>query len=278
MTIRNLALDEMQITDRIADVDGRNPGLSDGEFMFKADPNGSIAALFDSQVAGTISLVKYPEQLGFLGLHIVMPNMKNHGLSEKLLSVIMEYAGDLNIGLNCREDQISMYEDAGFKSAFKIIHYEGESDGELKMGSDIKSPFSLDFEDLYDYIRNIIPYDRKLFTSHWINQPQSLLLCKHLENEFHGVGLFKPCSKGYRLAPLLSSDVDSAKDLLISLATHFEKGTPYFLDMPEPNKGGKNLAKELGLKVIGESVRMYNGNEHKVLFENCFSFLSMEIG
>ena len=268
----------MQITDQIADVDGRNPGLNDGEYLFKADANAFIAALIDSKVAGTVSLVKYPDSLGFLGLHIVMPNIKGIRLLEKLLSVIMDYAGDSNLGLNCKEEQKSMYEDVGFKSANKIIHYEGESDGELKMGDNIKSPFSLDFEALYDYIQKIVPYDRKQFTSQWLNQPQSLLLCKYHQDEFYGVGLFKPCRKGYRLAPLLSSDADSAKDLLISLATHFEKGTPYFLDMPDTNAEGIQMAEELGLKVIGESIRMYKGNEHKIASENCYSFLSMEVG
>ena len=57
--IRNLAVSEMYIVDELASIDGRNPGLYDGEFLFRADSNGYFAAINGTEVEGTISSVNY---------------------------------------------------------------------------------------------------------------------------------------------------------------------------------------------------------------------------
>ena len=69
--IRNLMLNEMYVADELAAIDGRNPGLNDGEFLFKADNNGFFAAINGTEVGGTIASVNYDENFGFIGLHII---------------------------------------------------------------------------------------------------------------------------------------------------------------------------------------------------------------
>ena len=103
------------------------------------------------------------------------------------------------------------YEKFGFASAYKIISYEGFADGKFSMPKNISSPLMLPFDDLYEYYKKIFPYERKVFVSYWLNQPKSLLLGKNENEEYKGVGLFKPCRKGYRLSPLISDDIQSAE-------------------------------------------------------------------
>lgn len=280
INIRNLTPNEMYIFDQMANIGGRNTtGFTDGEFLYNADNNGFIAAMEGTEVTGTISLVSYENNLGFLGFHIVVPHHKNTGLFEKLLSVAMTAAGERNIGTNCSEEHVPLYESAGFKPAFKIITYEGIADGIYNnLPSYINCPFKLPLDKLYNYYRKFFPYERKLFTSFWINQPGSLLFGKYEDNEYKGYGLFKPCRKGYRLSPLLSDDTQSAKEILTSLVSHFPEGTPYYLDIPETNKEGIMLADELNMKKNGERIRMYKGKEHEISLNNIYSFTSLEVG
>ena len=103
--IRNLMLNEMGIVDELASIDGRNPGLNDGEFLFKADSNVFFAAINGTEVEGTIASVNYDDNFGFIGLHIVVPHLRNNGIGEKLLSAAIEKAGNRSIGINCKEEQ-----------------------------------------------------------------------------------------------------------------------------------------------------------------------------
>ena len=150
--------------------------------------------------------------------------------------------------------------------------------GSLKRPENIVSPLMLEFDEFYEYYRKVFPYERKAFTSYWINQPKSLLLSKYEDNEYKGVGLFKPCRKGYKLSPLISDDPQSAEEILIALASHFESGTPFYLNIPEPNKDAVALAEKLNLKKVDERIRMYTQKEHDILLKNTYSFTSLEIG
>lgn len=278
LTIRNLAPNEMYVANQLAEIDGRNPGLNDAEYFLSATKGGVVAALSDTQVAGTIAAVNYDDDLSFIGLHMVIQELRGNGLSEKLLSVVMDSIGNNNIGVNCREELIPLYENFGFKPAFKIITYEGITDGEFKMAPDIVSPLLFPFDKLYSYYEKYYHYKKKLFMNAWLNQPKSLLLGKYVDGEYKGFGLFKPCLRGYKAAPLISDNMEIAEEILIALASHFEKGMPFYIDMPETNINGINLVQKMNLKKVSETTRMYKGIEHENVLNNIYSFTSLEVG
>ncbi len=190
----------------------------------------------------------------------------------------MEKAGDNNIGTNCFENQTGYYEKAGFKPAFKILQYQGTCNGKYNMASGIVSPLMMDFELLYDYDKKIFPYERKVFTSMWINQPKSMVLGKYVDDEYKGYGLFVPCQNGYRISPLVCDDPGAAEEILIALTSHFPEGTPYFLDVPERNKEAIMLAEKLNLTKINETVRMYTKEEQNIELNKVYSFTTNAVG
>jgi len=269
---------EMFIPVELALRENWNPGLNDHEFLPRADINGFFVAHSDQNVIGTIASVNYQNNLSFIGLHIVLPEFRNKGIGEKLLSVAMDKAGKNNIGTNCFENQTGFYEKAGFKPAFKILQFQGTCNGKYNMDSDIISPLMMDFELLYEYDRKIFPYERKVFTSMWINQPKSMVLGKYVDDQYKGYGLFVPCRNGYRISPLVSDDPETAVEILTALTSHFPKEMPFFLDVPERNKQAVLLAERLNLKKINEIVRMYTKEEQNIELNKVYSFTTNTIG
>ncbi len=281
ITIRNLGQNEMFVTDRVAEIDNRNPGINDGEFLFRADRKGFFAAIDNLNVMGTVSSIKYDDKLAFIGFHYVEELFRNTELKEKLLEVALNSAGERSVGINCREDQVKLYEGYGFKPSSNIVCFEGISEGINKnIPPNIISPLTLHFDDLYNYYKKFSPYERKVFLNYWVNQPVSLLLGKYDDDndEYKGFGLFKPCLKGFRLSPLIADDALSAEEVLTSLVSHYEAGTPYYLDMPETNTEGMRLAEKLKLKTSGRLIRMYKGSEHAISLNNIYSFVNLEVG
>ncbi len=276
--IRNLMPNEMFIPVELASREKWNPGLNDHEFLLKADNNGFFVAHSEQNVIGTIASVNYQNHLSFIGLHIVLPEFRNKGVGEKLLSVAIEKAGENNIGLNCFENMTGYYEKAGFKPAFKILQYEGTCDGKFNVAPGIVSPLMMDFELLYSYEKKIFPYERKVFTSMWVNQPKSMILGKYADDEYKGYGLFVPCVNGYRISPLVSDDPESAEEILTALTSHFPEGMSYFINIPERNKEAVMLAEKLNLKKINETVRMYTKEEQDIELNKVYSFATNAIG
>ena len=80
------------------------------------------------------------------------------------------------------------------------------------------------------------------------------------------------------MSPLIADDSSSAEEILISLVSHYEAGTPYYLDMPETNIEGMRMAERLSLKETGRLIRMYKGSEHEISLNNIYSFTNLEVG
>ena len=269
---------EMFIPIELASRENWNPGLNDHEFLLRADMNGFFVAHSGQDVIGTIASVNYQNNLSFIGLHIVLPEFRKKGIGKKLLSVAIDKAGENNIGTNCFENQLTYYERAGFKPAFKILKYQGICNGKFNVAPGIVSPLMMDFELLYEYDKRIFSYERKVFTSMWINQPKSMVLGKYVDDKYKGYGLFMPCQNGYSISPLVSDDSGTAEEILTALASHFPKDTPFFIDVPERNKDAVAIAEKLNLTKVNEVVRMYSKEEQNIDLNKVYSFTNNTVG
>ena len=84
MDIRRMTRHELDtLIDWAAD-EGWNPGLDDAEAFWAADPHGFIAAEFDGELVGGGAIIAYEKRYGFMGLFLVRPDYRGHGLGNRL--------------------------------------------------------------------------------------------------------------------------------------------------------------------------------------------------
>lgn len=277
--IRNAQLQEMPFFVNLAARYGWNQGLNDAEFYFKADNSGFIVALLNDKPAGCISAVNYGKDFAFIGYHLVCEEFLNRGFENHLFQVAIQKLGDINIGLNCFENNVGYYEHFGFKPAHKILTYEGIASGNFKYCENLITPFTKNYDLLYDYEKRFFPGERKLFIYQWLNQPGSMVLGKFCDNEYKGFGLFLPCLNGYKIAPLICNDSETAEELLSSLLHNISQGSRFFIDIPENNKDALALAEKMNMKLINQYVRMYSKTEPDAeLIKNIYGLTSFELG
>jgi ribosomal protein S18 acetylase RimI-like enzyme len=62
--------------------EGWNPGINDADCFYSADKHGFLVGLLDNEPIATISVVKYGEHFGFLGLYIVKPKYRGRGYGD----------------------------------------------------------------------------------------------------------------------------------------------------------------------------------------------------
>jgi GNAT superfamily N-acetyltransferase len=275
--IRNLQHNEMPYLIDLAAKEGWNPGLSDADFFYKIDPNAYLIIFENKQPAGFISAVNY-KTFGFLGLHIIRPDFRNRGIGTYLLKAAVQRLGDINLGLNCFPHQEKYYEKFGFKSAHKILTYEGISDGTILQAENIVCPFFYPFSYIETYENKCFPATRNNFLSYWLNQPKSLLTAKFDKDRYSGIGIFRPCLNGYEITPLYADNFQIAEELLLTLTGNLPKGTPFYLDICEKNENALLLAEKYNFKKVNETIRMYKATIPEISLQYIYSFASFELG
>jgi hypothetical protein len=278
IVIKNSTLSEMPLVCRLAEIEGRNPGINDAGLLFQFDPDGMFIAVSENEIVGSISAVSYGNDFGFVGLHFILPQFQQTPLADKLLEVALQRLPERNIGTNCYENQIDYYSPHGFKPYYKIAVYQGVADGTMPPMDTIVSPFMHPFSLISDLEKKYFPYDRKKLIMPWLNQPQSLLLAKLEHDVFSGYGLFLPAVQGFRISPLVAENLETAEQLLTSLVGHLVQGSLFFIDLPEENKDAVHLAEKMNMKKIAEYLRMYTQSDSNVSLKNIYSFTHYELG
>ena len=98
--IRNLTLAEVQTAVDWAAAEGWNPGLHDAACFYAADPTGFWGGFVGEDLVATLAAVKYGEGFGFIGLYIVKPEFRGHGLGMALWNAGMATLQGRRIGLD----------------------------------------------------------------------------------------------------------------------------------------------------------------------------------
>ena len=77
--IRAMSRSELQLAIGWARDEGWNPGLHDATSFHAADPEGLLVGVLDGRPISSISVVRYGQTFGFLGLYIVIPEQRGRG-------------------------------------------------------------------------------------------------------------------------------------------------------------------------------------------------------
>lgn len=278
IVIKNSTLSEMPHLCKLAEIDGRNPGINDSDLFYRFDPDGFFIAVNQHEIVGSVSAVSYGDNFGFIGLHFVLPQFQNTAVADKLLEVALNKLGNRNVGINCTASQIEYYTNHGFTPYHEIFTYEGITDGVMPSMDDIVSPFSYSFDHLGGFDKKFFPYDRKKLLMIWFNQPQSLLLGKYKDNKYCAYGLYTSSANGFKISSLIANTPQNAQHLLSSLLGHLGKGSHYFIDLPKDNPDAINLAEKMKMKKIKETIRMYSKVNPNISIQNIYSFTNNELG
>lgn len=101
-----------------------------------------------------------------------------------------------------------------------------------------------------------------------------------------GFGVLRPCLGGFRIGPIFAESTSVAHMLLrefIAEASSAATVSPHevkklFVDVPEPNKAGVEMAEQMGLTRLFALERMYRGPPPRLPLERIFALTTLEVG
>ena len=172
-TIRSMRGEEVEtLAIELAAREGWNPGLHDAANFFAADLGGFLIAEVRGQPVGCISAVSYAGHFGFIGLYIVVPAWRGHGIGRRLWDAGMVRLAGHTVGLDGVPAQQAYYQRNGFELAWQNARFAGVAQhGAGAEPTAIVPLGSVDFTLLCGDDRRVFPAPREAFLRQWIGQP-----------------------------------------------------------------------------------------------------------
>ncbi|UNC93517.1 GNAT family N-acetyltransferase [Candidatus Contubernalis alkaliaceticus] len=276
--IRTAQLSHMDFLIRQAHNEGWNPGLSDGEAFYRADPGGFFIGELSGKAIACISAVRYGD-FGFIGLYIVKEEYRGKGYGILLWRHAMEYLKGCKIGLDGVVDRQDDYKKWGFVLAHRNMRFAAPATvfPVPKENPGVISINDVEFSSLVAYDRLHFPEDRTDFLYAWLNMPSARSLAYVDNGQIQGLATIRECYEGYKVGPLFASEPEIAHILLSKLAC-FADGKILYLDIPADNVKAQELTASYDMKFVFETARMYRGNSAPINQDSIYGITTFELG
>ncbi len=276
--IATMARADVDFAIGLAADEGWNPGLHDAAGFFAADPEGFLIGYLDDEPIGCISAVSYPGSFGFIGLYIVIPRYRGQGFGIRLWQAAMARLAGHNIGLDGVLAQQDNYRRSGFRLAYSNIRFERAGPLRPAAVADICALRDVPFAALLDYDTRHFPAARDAFLRHWIAQPDSAALGVFAHGRLRGYGAIRRSRQGHKVGPLFADDAEVARQLYVALCRHVRDDEPVYLDVPDVNAAGLQLAASHGMKKVFGTARMYTGDAPAIALKRVYGVTTFELG
>ncbi len=263
---------------RWADREGWNPGLHDADIFHPIDVRGHFMAWMDATPVASISGLRYSVSYGFLGMYIVEPHLRGHGLGLSVWKAAMDHLKGCVIGLDGVVEQQANYRRSGFDLAWHNRRFQTLGRTPQPRDSRVVKLTSLPFEVVAAYDRSFHPEPRPVFLQAWIQQRRGMALGWWQDGRLRGYGVVRACAQGHKIAPLCADTPAIADALLDALLGCVMPKEPVFLDIPEPNRDAMALAERHGMTATFPTARMYRGPAPRIDLARQYALTALEIG
>jgi ribosomal protein S18 acetylase RimI-like enzyme len=258
--------------------EGWNPGLHDAQTFHAADPEGFLVGEQGGLPVACISVVRYGAGAAFLGLYIVLPQLRGQGLGWQLWQAGMARLAGRQVGLDGVPAQQANYRKSGFQMAWRNARYEGRGMAGAAADPRVVPLASLPFEAVRSYDQPFFPDDRAQFLRAWTAQPQACALGFVDNGSLRGYGVVRPCRSGHKIGPLFADNEEIAQALYQALAASVPAQEPLSMDIAEPNAAALALAQRHGMAKVFETARMYTGTPPVLPLARLYGITSFELG
>ncbi len=262
-----------------AHAEGWNPGLTDGQAFFAADPCGFLIGRLDGTPVSCVSVIRYGSDHGFLGFYLTRPELRGQGYGSRLWATGTARLDGRNTGLDGVVEQQANYRRSGFRPVWTNMRYEGLAPVDIAPppGVTLADARTLPFGQVAAYDRRFFPAERDGFLAAWTTAPGRTALVALHEGEVRGLAVMRACRTSSRIGPVYAATPETAAALVSALAAT-DPSAPVAVDVPDVNPAAVRLAGQLGLTPSFETARMYTGPAPDVDHCGLFGITSLELG
>jgi len=279
--IRLLTEADLEFADFIRELAGWNQLPGDWRRLLEHDPEGCFIAEWNGRPAGTATTTSYHDDLAWIGMVIVHPELRRHGIGRALLNHCIEHlqAKRLkSIKLDATPMGKSVYDTLGFRNEWLLARWEVDevesvepiaARESVETVDDVAAFLELDLESF--------GVDRSRMLSALAGQ-SATRIHRGPNGECDGFGMLRPGRNASYLGPVVATNDEAGMALVGALLGAAGKGR-VFWDIPDDNVTALSLAKQCEFHQQRVLTRMYlGGNETPGAPANIWALAAPEIG
>lgn len=277
LKIRTLTEADLGFADAVRELAGWNQLPGDWLRLLRHDPDGCFIAEWDGQPAGTATTTSYSNDLAWIGMVIVHPDMRRRGIGNALLEHCighLQQSGARCIKLDATPLGKTVYDQLGFKDEWSLARWEAEG---LDKCGEIATPAPADVTRIGSLDDESFGVDRSRMLHALAAQSHTIVQASSA-NLVEGYGMLRPGRNASYLGPAVSTDEAVGRKIVHSLLS-LSEGRRVFWDIPDQNSAAVAMAKQLGFTQQRVLTRMYLGENAKPgAPNNIWALAAPEIG
>jgi hypothetical protein len=276
--VRNLTLDEVRHAVDAADLEGWEPGLTDADAFYAADPEGFFGLELDGRIVATISAVRCSDRVTFLGFYIVSLEDRGEGYGKRLWDEVLGRSEASTLAGDAVPEQLTNYESEGFAVAHRNARFTlAQAPDSVVECEKLVEAIEVEFDRLVEFDGAHCFGPRPEFLSAWIEgDGRDAMVMVGDDGEILGFAASRKTSIGHRIGPVFCREAAQARALITTLARRV--GGAVSVDIPLSNAEAVSLCAELGMVKSFETARIYRGEVPKLPLTQVFGITSLELG
>jgi ribosomal protein S18 acetylase RimI-like enzyme len=262
VSVRPLTVADLRFASQVRALAGWNQTEADWRGYLEFEPEGCFIAEAGGKPAGTATAIRYGEKFGWIGMVLVHPEARRHGIGTTLLRATIDYLqqrGPRCVKLDATPMGKKVYVPLGFRDEYDVTRYEGTApmdakapDGSVRWLAD-------------GGLADVVAFDTSIFGAERGGVLQSLsrrnpefCFVAHDTTGVAGYLIAREGANALQLGPWLARDATTAERLLRAFFQRVP-GRRIFVDVPQPNTAGVALIALNGFTVQRGFTRMYLG-------------------
>lgn len=279
--LQKLNQDQVKTLVNWAEKEGWNPGQSDAEAFYQADPDGFYGYFEQGELIAGGAIVSYEGEYGFMGLFIVKPAFRGKGIGKKLWfqrrdKLRSRLKKGAAIGMDGVVEMQPFYNKGGFEIAFRDERYERQG-SDFTIHPQISQVPVKDTGTIIIYDQKRFGYPRESFLKAWLSIPGNFNFQYKENDRIKGFSVLRKVNNGYKIGPLFADNYAIAEELY-KACLNAGMGESVFIDIPLANPDAVQLVEQYDAKYVFECARMYYGKPPQIDILKVFGITSFELG
>ncbi len=257
---------DVRFADRIRDSAGWNQTLQDWQRLLRHDPAGCFVAEWNGRPAGTATTTIYSQDLAWIGMVLVDPDLRRRGIGTALLQHGIEHLRQSGVGcikLDATPLGRQVYDPLGFVAEWSLSRWETAELAACPTRIDATSDQGarpLDRGDIgrvADLDAGAFGVARNRMLSMLAGQSAARIR-RDGTGQVMGYGMLRPGQRANYLGPMVAQDESSG----VALAHDLLRSTPgrrLYWDVPDDNHAAIRVAERYGMQRQRTLMRMYLG-------------------
>jgi GNAT superfamily N-acetyltransferase len=282
LQLRLMDREDIPFADSLRHIVGWNQKKEDWERLLELDPKGCFIAEWEGKPAGTSTTTCYGKDLAWIGMVLVHPDFRRHGIGSSLLKHCIKYLKGRKIKcikLDATPAGKRLYDSLGFSDEWALSRFEMFRLPEIQTppALDVRTLKSSDWDEVAALDQRIFGVSRILHLEKLATQSREVCVLEE-GNRITGYGMIREGSRALYLGPIASLSQEGTKGIVEDLLRTLV-GERIFWDIPHPTPAAIVFAKKLGFVEQRPLIRMHYGkNEHTGLPQNQWGIADLATG